>query len=57
MCFLREGSYSEINESLVVLTNPLINVMLLNEDVTLQLHASICLKTFIIHRKEQILKL
>lgn len=55
--FLQQGEFSEINNSLIVLLNPLINIMILNEDVALQIHSTICLKTFIIYHKSQILKL
>lgn len=55
--FLQQGEANETNESLIVLLNPLINIMLLNEDVPLQIHSSICLKTFIIYQRSQIIKL
>ena len=55
--FLQQGEFSEISESLIVLLNPLINIMLLNEDVSLQIHSSVCLKSFIIFHKTQIIKL
>lgn len=55
--FLNKGQKNQANESLIALLNPLINLMLINEEVTMQLHASICLKTFILTRNEQIIKL
>lgn len=55
--FLQQGEANETNESLIVLLNPLINIMLLNDDMALQIHSSLCLKTFIIFQKNQIIKL
>ena len=55
--FQQKGEFSEISDSLIVLLNPLINIMLLNEDMALQIHSSICLKSFIIYHKSQIIKL
>ncbi len=54
---LKKDEDASTEENLVVLLHPLINIMLLNEDVALQIHSSITLKTFIIYNKPQIVKM